>query len=64
MFFGLVIYLNCMTELKKFCLEAYKRYVYIIKQIEIEIKNTKFKNEKEIRDFLFRNVKLKKLKKS
>ena len=51
-------------ENKRISYEVYKRYTALIKKVEIEIKNTKFKNEKEIRDFLFRNVKIKKLKKS
>ena len=51
-------------EIKKMSYEAYKRYVLLIKKIELEIKNSKLKNEKQIREFLFKRINLKKLKKS
>ena len=51
-------------EIKKISCEAYKKYSLLIKMIEAEIKNSKFKNEKQIREFLFREINLKKLKKS
>ena len=51
-------------EEEKFSFQVYKRYALLIKKIELEIKNSKLKNEKQIIDFLFRKIKLKNLKKS
>lgn len=51
-------------ENKRISYEAYKRYTALIKKIEIEIRNSELKNEKQIREFLFREINLKKLKKS
>ena len=52
------------VKLRYIIMNAYKRYVYILKKIEFDVKNSKFKNEKEIREFLFKEINLKKLKKS
>ncbi len=51
-------------EVERISSEAYKKYSLLIKMIEAEIKNSKFKNEKQIREFLFREINLKKFEKS